>query len=414
MSPQQSTRPRNNRKTLIIGFDFGTHSTKVVVRERGIPDGRIAHFDEVANGYPLFASPSLVRQVDDRLFFGTKALHVRGGTLHRSLKVNLLSDCELRPASPGTLGNASLVAVYLTWAFQQIQKSLTGEGYANEFVNVAAPMSHYEEPKLKKKYLQLVQAAWKLTYDPQARPIEQGIPVHDVSRLLEPLLTAPIQSNEQRRFDVLPETIAPVVSLSQDPWMEPGMYMIIDMGAGTTEMSVFHTGEVGADQKVLCYRDETMLLGGNDFELAERHFANERIAQMVAQLKKQYCRIWHSGYMRDQGNQFARKRWKELTLVLSGGGTRHQAVAAGLEEVDPIIPWPKDETRLRSHRHRPGTLEIDARMDEADASLFAVANGLAVERKHWPIVFSPNQIPKLESVAEADEKPPSYWYLDVK
>jgi len=254
--------------TLIIGFDFGTHSTKVVVRERGQPGGSIAHFDEDAEGYPLHASPSLVRCVNDRLYFGTEALTRHGGKLFRSLKVSVLPQVEHIVASfSDELDSPLLVAAYFGWAFEKLRQSLPTSAEASVFMNLAAPMSHFESPELKNRYLQIIQAAWHLSFSSEATPLHQGIGVSSVAQLIAPLLKEPIIGPELRRFEVLPETIAPVVSLSLDPWMEPGMYMIIDTGAGTTEMSVFHAGESETDQKVLCYRDETMLLGGNDLGL---------------------------------------------------------------------------------------------------------------------------------------------------
>lgn len=418
MSQQNFNRSQVEGKTLIVGFDFGTHSSKVVLRERGNESGRVARFDDPTEGYPDGTSPSVVRQVDDRLYFGSSALRRSGGTLHNSLKVRLLSDgSRATVASSDSLDHASLVAAYLAWAFQQIRESLIGENYANELLNLAAPMSHFENVLLKQKYLRILQAAWKLSFESSASPIRQGIPVSEVARLLKPLMTMPIQGEQKRRFNVLPETIAPVVSLSLDPWMEPGMYVILDIGAGTTEISVFHAGMPGEGQKVLCYRDETMLLGGNDLHLAERlegDRRSEEISKIVSQLKKQYCRLWQMGYQVDAPNHNARKRWQELTLVLSGGGTKHPEVAAGLAEANPIFPWPESEIQLRHYRHNPGQLGRNVGMRDADLSMFAVANGLSIERAHWPILFQQNEIDQLEPSRDIEDKPDGYWYIDAK
>ncbi|MFN5947814.1 MAG: hypothetical protein ACK43N_04895, partial [Pirellulaceae bacterium] len=359
-----------------------------MLRDRGKADGRIAEFDEFAEGYPLFASPSVVRKVGGNLLFGTTALKSSGGKLYSSLKVALLSKGEHDGNAPVEMrDNAILVAAYLAWAFKQIRNSLDDDGYSNVFLNMAAPMSHFENTQLKTKYLRIVQAAWKLSFEEQGSLIKQGISDSDVASLLGPLLDAPVQSSEQRRFDVLPETIAPVVSLSLDPFMEPGMYMIVDTGAGTTEMSVFHADEASGDQKVLCYRDDTILLGGNDLLVATSQAAEKTenaTVGIVNRLTRQYRRLWQEGYLLDAPNHNARRRWMELTLVLSGGGTRNVRLANELAKINPMYPWPEGETRLRVCRHEPGTLELDGRMSNGDGSLFAVANGLAIERMRWP------------------------------
>ena len=413
MTSQPLKHSRGNRKTVIIGFDFGTHSTKVVFRERGKADGHIARFDEAAKGYPFRASPSLVRCVDDRLYFGTEALSTSGGVLFRSLKVRLHGLQQSNISFSEGLNCETLVAAYFAWAFQQLRRSLSECADSNMFLNVAAPMSHFENPELKTRYLQIIQAAWNVSFVEQATPIHQGILSSEVARILAPMLEEPVLGSELRRFDVLPETIAPVVSLSLDPWMKPGMYMIVDTGAGTTEMSVFHAGEPGADQKVSCYRDETMLLGGADLNLAERSKDDDRclkLNEIFLQMEKLYRRLWQEGYQIINGNHHARRRWSELTLVLSGGGTRHPRLAELLSKVNPMLAWPEKETRLSCRRHVPGTLELGENMD--DGSLFAVANGLAIERKHWPIIFPPNQIEPLEPTQKVDNKPLGYWYPD--
>lgn len=418
MSSQATRRARGNRQTLIIGFDFGTHSTKVVVRERGQPGGSIAHFDQDAEGYPRHASPSLVRCVDARFYFGTEALKRHGGKLFRSLKVSLLPQVEHPVGSfSDELDSPLLVAAYFAWAFQKLRESLKTSADASVFINIAAPMGHFESPELKNRYLQIIQAAWHLSSSSEPRSVHQGIAVSSVAEMIGPLLKEPVIGPELRRFEVLPETIAPVVSLSLDPWMKPGMYMIIDTGAGTTEMSVFHVGESGIDQKVLCYRDETMLLGGNDLQLAERHAGpgtHPELDAIISRLKKQYGRIWQLGYQLDAPNHLSRRRWQQLTLVLSGGGTRHESVAAHLSGMNPMRPWPQKHTDLTVCRHVPGTLDLDPEMDEDDGSMFAVANGLAIERRNWPVVFQPDQVEPLSASEEVADKPQGYWYLDAK
>src|SRR5262249_13341602 len=44
-----------------LGLDFGTHSTKVILRTRNDSKALVLSLDEPAPGYPDFAAPSLVR-----------------------------------------------------------------------------------------------------------------------------------------------------------------------------------------------------------------------------------------------------------------------------------------------------------------------------------------------------------------
>lgn len=411
--------PRGNRKTVIIGFDFGTHSTKVVFRVRGRPEGRIAKFDTPAPGYPVLASPSLVRYLNGQLFFGTQALRQSGGQLFRSLKVRLLLNGQQKEESyPAGLDARSLATAYFAWAFQQLKTSLRDVIDGSLSLNVAAPMGVFEVSDLKTKYLQIIQAAWNVSFADQPIPINQGISAAKVAAIFTPLLKETILGPEHRRFGVLPETIAPVVSLSLDPLMKPGIYTIVDTGAGTTEMSVFHAGWPGADQKVLCYQDETILLGGNDLHAAARLSdslkRDAEVNRITGILEKRYRQIWQRGYHVDSAIELSKDRWKDLTLVLSGGGTRHAAVKRRLSGADPVPKWPGYKSSFNVCRHVPGTLEIRNGTGNDEGSMFAVANGLAIERAKWPVYFEPNEIEPLVATQKIDEKPERYFWSEER
>jgi hypothetical protein len=108
-----------------------------------------------------------------------------------------------------------------------------------------------------------------------------------------------------RRYEVLPETVAPIVSLSEDPRMEPGMYLMVDMGAGTTEISinqVVRDNENSEIAKINCYFDRSIRLGGDDFDdLAGRSERVQAGAALVKHLKtttRQVARNpWFSPYL---------------------------------------------------------------------------------------------------------------------
>jgi hypothetical protein len=414
MSSQQLASPRGNKRTLIIGFDFGTHSTKVVFRERGRADGHIVEFDDFATGYHRFVSPSLVRDVNGHLFFGCQALRQSGGHLFTSLKVGLLSDGpSCAPSQQSALECRTLIAAYCTWAFQQLSERLRVNSDVGVFVNVSAPMDHCENIALKEKYLQIVQASWKLAFANRALQIHQGISRKVVTSILTPLLQETTLASEYRRFEVLPETIAPVVSLSLDPLMKPGIYTIVDTGAGTTEISVFHAGDPGVDQKVLCYKDKMLVVGANDLQLAgdpESYRDNQHVNEITSRLVREYRRLWQLAYEVDAASPLSRDRWKDLTLVLSGGGTRHPALSRHLRGANPVPQWRGYTTSFEVCRHTPGTLVLASGMSDDDGSMFAVANGLAIERKKWPVVFEPHDIEPL--TAPEPERAKEFWEED--
>ena len=94
-SPTTVQSPPTSRRwdgpsAITIGLDFGTHSTKIILRPRGSEKASLLRICKPQEGYPEFACPSLVRIIDSRVCFGSKALEVSGGKLYRSLKMQLL------------------------------------------------------------------------------------------------------------------------------------------------------------------------------------------------------------------------------------------------------------------------------------------------------------------------------------
>jgi hypothetical protein len=409
------SRARRIDTTVLLGIDFGTHSTKVVCRERR-PIGyeaQIVAFDEPAKGYPQCASPSLVSVDEGRLYFGTTALNRSSGKLFRSLKVELIPGCQ-RPKSdfPDGVDSRLLIATYLSWAFQRVYANLGKFQGANKLLNISAPMDHFKNSRLQSSYLSILQTAWKLAFDDSDRiVIEQGIDIEKVQSIIEPLLDSPLEPESQRPFGVMPETIAPIVSVSLNPLYKPGMYAVVDVGAATTEVSIFHIGNRGSGQKVVCYQDTTRLVGGNDLESNgdPSELAVERVIDLIRQ---QFQAAWQAGFLIDARGQHARNRWKELTVLTSGGGTLHPKLAGFLNKFNPKQQFELHRDLLGPvirERHYPQQLAKTQQLDRLNLSMFAVANGLAIDEPQWPEIHS--DIKPISAPTQVD-KPMGYWYVD--
>jgi|GEM_PF-2689021 len=397
------------RGVLNVGFDFGTHSTKIVIRERDATNGRIVRIDQDHGDYTPGVSPSVIRIVNNRLWFGTTALTNTGGELLQSLKVAVVCELPTPIAKSVDISNAKLVALYMAWALQNLRRTIQKERYSRLLLNVSAPMQRIENVKLKKQYLRIVQSAWLLSAAPRAETIEQGMSVAKAVDLLNAVWTRPVEAEQQREFDILPETIAPVCSFSTDPAAEAGIHIILDMGAGSTEVSVLDVPEHGSGFRVLCYYDESRMFGGNDLEWARRtDDPNHRMCEIHDKLATLYGRVWQMGYAKIQKEPAARARWMSLRLVLSGGGTLDPDVRTRLETENVINAWPDEETQRKVHRHVPNTLTQLPEMKKSDLSIFAVANGLAVDRAKFTSFDPPDSIPPMRP-PPPEEKPIEYW-----
>ncbi len=416
---------RSRSKAITVGLDFGTHSTKILFRPRNDDEAVLFPVRKSHDGYPRFASPSLVRIADGRAYFGGKALEVRSGKLFRSLKVQLLPPAHANePAQefPSGLTPDLLVAFYLSWTLKRIRAAIDGywrHGQPKVFLNMAAPMNHVGNESLKIRYLQIVQAAWESVFGSDPFPAQQGSTIDELQPRFEAWLEKEVSGKEVRPFDVLPETIAPIVSLSFDPRMDPGMYMIVDMGAGTTEFSVIHVGEPGADQQVPCYYDESVIFGGDNFEWIDKKGETgtpdeEGIHRLVKYFLKVFHRTWGKGYQKDGRNPAARDRWRDFRVLLVGGGARRPEVEKAIRVALPMTAWPVGESTYPVSWHEPSSINMgktDSGQTTELRSLLAVANGLSFPRQQWPKFWFPQEITTQES-PETIDRPPPYWYVD--
>ncbi len=190
------------------------------------------------------------------------------------------------------------------------------------------------------------------------------------------------------------------------------------MGAGTTEFSVNRVGEPGADQRVPCYQDESVPLGGDTFdwidsesETVTQH--SERTERLVEFFLKVFRRTWGKGYAKDARIPAARDRWRRFHVLLAGGAARRPVVEEAIRNALPITPWPIGESRYDVHWHEPSDIDMTGRENGkcGSKSFLAVANGLTVHRREWPLVLPPREI-RPQEASVLPEKLPAYWYLD--
>lgn len=420
--PPPVVRRHNGPKAITIGLDYGTHSTKIVLRSRGADNAALLTIDKQLDEYPWFACPSLVRVVDDRAYFGSHALEASSGTLFRSLKVQLLPP-EGSEASeqvlPERLTPDLLVAWYLSWVLGRVKLAIEKFfKHANPRLscNLAAPMNHIENESLKTRYLSIVQAAWESVFGQESSPVQQGMRLGELRSRFEPLLEKEVPGRETRPYAILPETVAPIVSLSLDPRMAPGMYMIVDMGAGTTELSVNQVQEPGADQHVLCYEDRSDRFGGDNFEWLQRKVEHmscrqEHMARLISQFMKSFRRVWYVGYRKDARNPAATAKWRDFHVLLTGGGARRPEIERQIRYALPTSQWPIGEQRYDVTWHEPTGIDLGTPGNDHSTALLTVAHGLSVPRQQWPEFFVPGEI-EAQEAPEVIERPPAYWYVE--
>jgi hypothetical protein len=415
-------RPAGPR--VIIGLDYGTYSTKVVWRRHGDRAGQVMRLDDRIDPYPWFVAPSLVRISEGSAFFGAACFKKRSGDLYRSDKVKLLPP-HRRGISNGEPPDPDLevrVATYLAWVLSRVRYVLDREfqnGGYQPYLNVAAPMDHFEDESLKLRYLRLVGAAWGMTFGSDAPRIQSEALFETTRDRLAPWLDPgrPVPPPDERRYEVLPETVAPIISVLEDPAVDDGLYAVLDVGAGTTEVSTSHV--VRRRRKVFCYSDESVVLGGDDFELAASTTGGPgvrqtRVRDIANRITRVYHRVWELGRRKDAGSPRAHLKWKSLTTLLTGGAARRRELELAICDLAPqSVPFRKDRDlsyEVRWHAPSPQSLKLVPNSGRSGSRegfhLLAVAHGLSFHRQEWPKWFPPRDISTIPQVPPIELKAP--------
>ncbi len=368
---------------LIVGLDFGTYSTKILVRESGGKTAKVVLIDQPDSEYPSIVTPSLVRLAGGEIFFGSDAYSLSEGKLYRYLKKELLPGVSWIRSGPNP---DVLAAAYLAWALGQTKQFCDyqyGAGAYDPVFQLAVPMANLEHAGLKNRYTRIASAAWSIVFEHGRDNIGRGEPAKPLLEFIESMLAK--NHSPAGQVELFPETIAPIVSLSRNGKLQDGIYLVVDMGSGTTEFSV---NEVRSDEnRIVCYYDQSTELG--DLQFKDALHLEGRLEELLREVR----RTWREGYEAAGASDGKRDHWKSLRVLLAGGGTQRAAVRGAIErdQRNVMYPWPAvSDTHYSVDVHWPSGIDHNGAGEKAlykYSFLLAVAHGLTFERHEWPVVF---------------------------
>jgi len=284
------SRPtRRNERTVVVGVDFGTSSTKVIWQDLG--DNHFEVFQwRTSNGSSSFLLPSTVLLRNGSMHFGVPGPEAHeGDVLLQSIKLCVL--CRRKPTicrcgnaaarqgmiclpgSADTIPASSFACLFLAHVFREVEGRLSARFPDDELVliwNVGCPMDHLDIGDLRSQWEKMTGAAIELRRQ-VPNPADISL-LAQATRLVERLaITVP----SERNYFVQPEGLAAVKAFLESPHGESKTYAIVDVGAGTTEVSFFFNGiamlEPGHPFRPSYLADSTDAVGGVkiDLELAQ-------------------------------------------------------------------------------------------------------------------------------------------------
>lgn len=276
---QERVRPST---FVVIGLDFGTSGTKVVVRllDKGRPASAVDFGTDQA-GFSRFSFPSAIALENYRFLVGADAEKHENGPVFRSLKRRLLgTNEEIRhatmrqpPPRPKDLHAHPhfLVAVYLAAVLRQVCELVANEHGANvEFLyNLDIPVSQLDGGPIQRGFQTALDAAVDFAET-------DDLPLGDYralwERWLDVLSRESTGSPDQqlKRWELVPESSAIVkgaeAALASIVRNSRRYTAIVDIGAGTTDLGWFKWIASEEEDRVFFFSAKTSLDGCDDVD----------------------------------------------------------------------------------------------------------------------------------------------------
>jgi hypothetical protein len=351
---------------VVVGVDFGTSATKVIWQDLSDNHFEVIQWRPASEGLRSFLLPSTILLREDSIHFGISRPEVRVGDvwLH-AIKLCVL--CRRKPAIcrcgsavahegmlrlPGfaeAIPASSLACLFLGHVFREVEWKLLARFPDDDLVliwNVGCPMDHLDVGDVRSEWERMAGAATELSKD-MSNPADASLLIK-ATRTLEALIVA---RQAERNYFVQPEGLAAVKAFLESPHAEAKTYAIVDVGAGTTEVSFFFNGramlEPGQPFRPSYLADSTEAVGGGkiDLDLAQswgccveeaqkRKEAGSTSIPMVGTVEEICIQYQRTCSEIVRHNKLTSKHDKRFDLFVIGGGGRLRPLLGALQSCE--------------------------------------------------------------------------------
>lgn len=231
---ESETQFRTERRTddvidLVMGFDFGTSCSKVVVRSPFMLRSRAVLVPWCGrDGTSTYLLPTVL--YESRRGELDLALLKDGDLPHTDIKIQLLdrpSDDDARARAAAYLGRALRMA--RRWLLDT-QQNAWGRYRIRWALNVGIPSAGYDDREVRETFLEVARAAWRLS-------LQQDLPTKTTA--IDALRSADRESDQIQAIEVVPEIVAEVVGYARSSRRRDGLHVMVDVGASTIDICGF-------------------------------------------------------------------------------------------------------------------------------------------------------------------------------
>ncbi len=273
---------------VIIGFDFGTSCSKVVLQTPHHANGRtilvsFGNFGHPTNRYFLLT----------RLFFDTLgdcsltaeahpfcATGLKIKLLHEPNTSETLSDFKITPRT--------LTTAYLALAFRDVrqwflrtQKEIYGQYELRWHVNLGIPSPGYNDHPLRELFRSIALDGWRFSLT-----TDGVISLKKIWCFLGgDISSAPLLDIHPDQIQVIPEIVAEITGYAKSHLRENGLHVLIDVGASTVDISGFILHERDGEDRYSFLISDLEYLGAYNYHTERVKHIKEYMNRWFAHLE---------------------------------------------------------------------------------------------------------------------------------
>jgi hypothetical protein len=388
-----------------IGLDFGTSTTKVIVRfpyEPGTPTIAIpapAHCLSMGNPY-LWQTVLWVSEAGEFSAWpseNARLLHaLKQGIMGPDADAAIVSDLK----SQISVTRADAATAFLAFVLRYTRGWLLANRpqiFRNRrpvwFLNVGMPVANFDDARLVSIYRRTAAAAVLIAN------LEGAITTETTSLFLKDphVLAAMRSADESERLGVaaLPETAAEAAGFAKSTNRAPGLYLMVDVGAMTLDVCTFRLGQTDAATDLYgLLAAQVRPLGVEAYHWFVGDGKKE--SDFAAQCDRCLCEVvWRTKIMRDP-NAECWQAGNDLPIFLAGGGAQNELHHRIVEALDP---WLRQHSQNEGARllELPIPTNIELPIGVTDFSRLAVA---------WGLSYPPSEIGEIVPPSAVEDKTP--------
>ena len=388
---------------VILGLDFGTSSTKMIVRQAF----------EASEATIAVPAPAACRTGDHAYLWQTALWLDEKGTFYtwpkpgatvlQTLKQGLILE-HSETAIPGptgavTVSRAQAGVAYLAFVIRYMRgwllrnrPDLFRGRKPVWFLNLGMPAASFDDLKLAQPYRHIGAAALQLAKIDN--PITAEAAQHFLDNPHVASAGASKTAAEELGVAVLPETAAEMTGFAKSTRTAPGLYLLVDVGAMTLDACMFRLNQnMNSRDQFAFMAAQVRPLGVDSFYwfLTEGKTESDFVEQCDRALRSV---VWKTRALRDP-KAACWTPGNDVPVFLTGGGA-----ASGLHQdiVESIGPWLKHHIRNEGIQllDLPVPSSIDLPEPLQDFGRMGVA---------WGLSYPPDEIGRIEAMRDIDDIP---------